>query len=503
MSAQKQTKPVALELPMAATFASPELRRTIKKVMLINPPGKITVTEHGSRERKLAVPPLGLAYLAAQLRSHQMEVSVLDVLIEGYENEWSSDNVILYGLSEDDIRARIRAFNPDMIGVSCLFSNRGKEALRLCEIAKEVVPDSHVVMGGQHPSGFPQLVAQPVIDYMMFGESENALLELIDAINTGGDLSKVSQIILKKGGGHWRSRQMRLPDVELMPYPAWDLINLEKYWGVGLSEYEINTEGEKRFMVMITSRGCPHACSFCTAPMMTERRYKWRSVENVIAEIRLYIDRYGIREVHFWDDNFFINKRRTKELLRALIEATPGISYQVPSGAEINALDEELIDLMARAGFKKVFMAVESPNEDIQLNQIDKKVKLHRIKQLVDKLASVGIISEGSFMVGFPHETKAQVDETFRRVQEFGFDRISISIVNPLPGTELFKQCETEGLLPEDFDPQDIRWSAENIKLEGIERGYLGKRRREVWLDYMSKRIDVQRYENQNAARTL
>jgi len=503
MTSIRSSKSVSLELPMAATFAKPELRSTVKKVMLINPPGKITVTEHGSRERKLAVPPLGLAYLAAQLRHHEVDVNILDVLIEGYEHEWPSDNVILYGLSEDQIRARIRAFNPDMIGISCLFSNRGKEALRLCEIAKEEIPDAHVVMGGQHPSGFPQLVTQPYIDYMMFGESENALLELIDTINTGGDLSKVSQIILKKGAGHWRSRQMRLPDVELMPYPAWDLVDLEKYWTVGLSDYEINNEGEKRFMVMITSRGCPHACSFCTAPMMTERRYKWRPLEDIINEIRSYVERYGIKEIHFWDDNFFINKRRTKELLRALIEATPNISYQVPSGAEINALDEELIDLMARAGFKKVFMAVESPNEDIQLNQIDKKVKLHRIKELVDKLASVGIISEGSFMVGFPHETKAQVDETFKRVKEFGFDRISISIVNPLPGTELFKQCETEGLLPDDFDPQDIRWSAENIKLEGIERGYLGKRRREVWLEYMSSRIDVEQYENQNAARTL
>ena len=296
---------------------------------------------------------------------------------------------------------------------------------------------------------------------------------------------------------------MRLPDVDVTPFPAWDLVNLEKYWNVGLSEYEVNEEGEKRFMVMISSRGCPHACTFCTAPMMTERRYKYRSLEDIVKEIRLYADKYGTKEIHFWDDNFFINKRRTKELLRGLIEATPGISYQVPSGAEINAIDEEMIDLMARAGFKKVFMAVESPNEEIQLNHIDKKVKLHRVRELVQKLRSVGIISERSFMVGFPHETRAQVDETFKKVKEFGFDRISISIVNPLPGTALYEQCEKEGLLPPDFDAQDIRWSSENIMLEGIERGYLGKRRREVWLEYMKDRIDIEKYENQNVARTL
>lgn len=489
--------------PMATTRAEPGLRNPVRKIMLINPPGKITVTEHGSRERKLAVPPLGLAYLGAQLKRFNYEVCILDVLVEGYEHEQVSDNTILYGLPEDQVRKRIRAFDPDLIGVSCLFSNRGKEALRLCEISKQEIPEAHVMMGGQHPSGFPKLVTYPFVDYMMFGESENSLIELLEAINTGSDLGKVSQIILKKDGGYWKSRQLRLPDVAVTPYPAWDLVKLEKYWAAGLSEYEVNDEGEKRFMVMISSRGCPHACGFCTAPMMTERRYKYRRLEDIVKEIRLYADKYGTREIHFWDDNFFINKRRTKELLRGLVEATPEVSYQVPSGAEVNALDEEMIDLMARARFKKVFMAVESPNEEIQSTHIEKKVKLHRVRELVGKLRSVGIISEGSFMVGFPHETRQQVDETFRKVKEFGFDRISISIVNPLPGTALYEQCEREGLLPPDFDPQDIRWSTENIILEGIERGYLGKRRREVWLEYMKDRIDIEKYENQNVARTL
>ena len=167
--------------------------------------------------------------------------------------------------------------------------------------------------------------------------------------STGSDLTKVSQIILRKDGGYWRSPQLRLPDVDLMPYPAWDLVNLKKYWNVGLSEYEVNDEGEKRFMVMISSRGCPHACTFCTAPMMTERRYKYRSLDDIVKEIRLYADNYGTREINFWDDNFFINKRRTKELLRGLIAETPGMTYQVPSGAEINAIDEEMIDLMSQA----------------------------------------------------------------------------------------------------------------------------------------------------------
>lgn len=477
-----------------------ELRKNVKKVMLINPPGKIAITSQGSRERKLAVPPLGLAYLAASLARAGIEVDILDVLIEGYENEQLADNTITYGLSESDIRKRIREFNPDMIGVSCLFSNRGEDALNLCKIAKEEVPDAYVVMGGQHPSGYPVLVLDPNVDLILYGEADMAIVALIEAINKGTDLKEVAQIILKDGDTYWKSPKSFQPGVMDVPLPAWDYVKLEKYWQAGLADYEIAHGGEKRFMVMITSRGCPHDCNFCTAPMMTDRRYRRREIEDVVAEIDLYVKKYGITEVNFWDDNFFIDTKRVKKLLAALAENFPGLSFQVPSGAEINAIDDEVIELMAKARFKKLFMAVESANEEIQASHVDKKVKLHRVHALVEKLRKVGIISEGSFMVGFPGETKEQIDNTFKRAQEFGFDRISISIVNPLPGTDLYDECVEKDLLHKDFNPQKVRWSMENIKLDGVERGYVEKQRRVIWMNYMKERIEVEKYEKQNVS---
>lgn len=474
-------------------------RKKISKVMLVTPPGKIAITSQGSRERKLAVPPLGIAYLAASLRQIGVEVQVLDVLIEGYETEQQlQPNEVTYGLTEEEIRKRLRDFNPDMVGVSCLFSNRGKEALNLCRLAREELPESYVVLGGQHPSGYPAIVNDPNVDLIMFGEADLAVQELIEAINSGTELREVSQIILKDPvSGFWKSGKSRLPGVHGLPQPAWDYVNLPKYWNAGLADYEIH-EGEKRFMVMISSRGCPHDCNFCTAPMMTDRKYRQREIPDVIKEIESYVTKYGIKEVNFWDDNFFINTKRVKKLLAAVTEAFPGMSFQVPSGTEINAVDDETIELMAKAGFKKLFMAVESANEEIQMTQVDKKVKLHRISSLVEKLRSVGIISEGSFMVGFPGETKAQIDNTFKRAQEFGFDRISISIVNPLPGTDLYDEVIEKGLLHDDFDPQNVRWSMENIKMPEVERGYIQKQRRVVWLNYMQEKIDVEKYEKQN-----
>ncbi|MBT5033998.1 MAG: radical SAM protein, partial [Rhodospirillaceae bacterium] len=211
-----------------------------------------------------------------------------------------------------------------------------------------------------------------------------------------------------------------------------------------------------------------------------------------------YRDTYGVDEIHFWDDNFFINKKRVKKLLKALVENFPDMSFQVPSGSEVNAIDDEVIELLSQAGFTKLFMAIESLNPDIQEDVIDKHVDLARVPDIVEKLRVKGIISEGSFMVGFPGESKAQIDHTFDTASKLGLDRISVSIVNPLPGTPLYDECIEKDLVYDDFDPQNVRWSTENIKMEEVDRGYISKRRREVWESYMKDKIDITKYETQN-----
>jgi phosphonoacetaldehyde methylase len=474
----------------------PTLRENVRRVLLMSPPGKVTVSPEGSVEQKLAVPPLGLAYLAASLRKNGYEVRILDVMVEGYwQDRTTESGAIIYGLEDEEVRNRIAAFDPDMIGVSCLFSNRGSEALALCALAKSVAPDAHLVFGGQHPTGMPQLVLDENVDYILYGEADNSLVRLIETINAGGNLSDVPQIVLKNGTNFWRSPENDYPDPRELPDPAWDLVNIEKYWAADMPLYGLPNQKREKFLVMISTRGCPHNCYFCTAPMMTDRRFRVREIEDVIDEIQRNKDEYGLNRVYFWDDNFFINKKRTKRLLRAMIDAFPDIKFECPSGAEANALDDEVVDLLADAGFTRLQLPVESATEEVQEARVDKKVDLSRIPDLVRKIQSKGIQVTGSFMVGFPHETKEQIDTTFQRATELNMDSISISIVNPLPGTGLYEECEREGLFHDDFDPQEIRWSRESIKLDGVPRGYLAEKRREVWREYMSDRLDIQNHE--------
>jgi magnesium-protoporphyrin IX monomethyl ester (oxidative) cyclase len=477
-------------------FADPKLRKKIKKVLLINLHGKIMITEEGSRERKLAVPPLGLAYLAAAITGIKIDVEVLDILIEGYDQETSKNNVVVYGLNNAQIKERIDASQADMVGISCLFSNRGKEALDVCRMVREVSPFAHIAAGGQHFSGITELIKRQELDYILVGEADNSFVDLINAINQQDDLTKVDGIVLYRGKQIWQTPKKCFPNVCKLPYPQWELFSLEKYWATGVIDYELSDHA-KKFMTMVTSRGCPHNCYFCTKSLMSGRRYRERDVEDVLNEIKLYWQTYDLKKIYFWDDNFFVNKNRVKILLTQLYNRFPGFRFQVTSGTEVNALDDEVIDLMGKAGFDKVFLAIETVNQELQDRLIDKKVSIARIKELVIKIKSAGIVAEGSFMVGFPGETKAQMDATFEMATKLGLDRISISIVNPLPGTMLYDQCAREGLFFPDFDGENIRWSMENIRLDAVPRGYIAQKRREVWESYMKERIDIQTYETQ------
>lgn len=472
-----------------------EERASIKKIMLVSPHGKFTITPEGSRERKLAVPSLGLAYLAAQLLKHGYEVELLDTLVEGFDNEFPFGNAILYGLDFAQVKERIQRSAPDLVAVSCLFSNRINEVMEICRIAKGLNPDVHVLLGGQHVSGMPETVLADEVDYILRGEADDAVIQLIETINRGGDLRQVDGIVLKTAEGVFVGSKTSYPDVKQLPRPAWHLFNLEKYWEIGMADYEIAVDDPKRFMVVVTSRGCPHDCYFCTSKLNSGRKYRQRDIEDVINEIKNYYDAYGVRRIYFWDDNFFISKARVKTLLLRLIDTFTDVQFEVPSGSEVNAIDEEIIQLMAAAGFKKLTLSVESANQDIQDQMVDKNVNLQRIPQVVQAIKDAGMIAGGSFMVGFPGETREQVDSTFERATQFGFDRISISIVNPLPGTGLWDVCVQENLLADDFDIAQIRWSQENIQLKDIPRGYLARRRREVWEDYMKQKIDIESYQ--------
>lgn len=483
----------------------------VRKVLLMNPPGKCFVRKvDGSIvERKHCQPPLGLVYLAASCLNAGYEVELLDILAEGYDNEVLSEHFIVYGLDIDTVLARIGQSKPDIIGMSILFSHVASECYSILHRIRETYPDIPIVLGGHHPSAMPETVMEnPDIDYVMIGECDTTFPQFLDALNGEGGLDEVRGLYYRENGAvrstmdgvrpaksgptykyYFRKDGPNPGDLETIPMPAWHLLDMERYWKSHVRMGGGNVMRE-RYFPMVSSRGCPHTCYFCTSPLMGGYKgYRKRTVEDVCAEIRWLKDVYGVQEIQFLDDNFFISVPRVKELLKALAEQFPDVVFSVPAGTEANALDDEVIELMARANFYRVILALEAGDQQIQDALIDKRVDLARVPSIVAKCKEVGLEVRGYFMLGFPNEKRAQIMHTAEFAKSLDLDDFALSVVSPLPGTPLFDQCVDEKLLTSGFDINDIRYSVSHIRLPDMTSEELENVRRSYWMEHKARKI--------------
>ena len=480
------------------------------KIVLINPPGRILVKPDGTiGERKHCTPPLGLAYLAANLRKAKYEVEGIDMLAEGYETERLRDQTIIYGLTIDETVERIRKANPILIGIGVLFSARAAEAFKLGEAIRKKLPHIKILYGGQHLSGMPlQNMKNSFIDFVIQGEADESIVQLMDSLNghlpinqvTGlfhrengvvkDNMDGIKPVVVGKGWKYYRHKEAPIPHkIDELPFPAWDLFPMEKYWASEV-RFGLGDITRERFAIVQSTRGCPHVCSFCTSPLLSGyKAYRRRSVDHVIEEIHWLKKTYNIEEIQFMDDNFFVSVPRVKKLCKRLIEEFPDLVFSAPGGAEVNSLDDELIDLLAKTNFHKLMLAIEAGSEEIQEKRVDKKVKLHRVPHVIQTIRDKGMTTHGLFMIGFPDETKEQMDRTINFAKSLDLDDFSILIVTPLPGTPLYDECMDRDLLLEGFDINDLCYGNSNIKLRDVHTKDVERLRRETWLDMKNRKM--------------
>lgn len=478
-------------------------------VLLINPPGKVYIYPDGSpAHRKHCTPPLGLAYLAASARKFGYDPRILDIVAEGYETERMDGSFLVYGLTWDRVKARIEAENPDVIGISVLFSNIITEVYALAGRIKQAFPHIPVILGGHHPTGAADEVMKcPDVDYVMLGESDLSFVEFLDYLNGKRPVESVTTLYYRQDGEvkntmtgakpvheglgwkYYNRKDAGIPlELDELPLPAWDLVDMDIYWNtqVRIGGGDVSRQ---RYAVMVSTRGCPHVCYFCTSPLVSGYKgYRKRDNDSVMNEIRWLVDTYGVEEIQFMDDNFNISRPRVMKLMERLAEEFPNVLFSATGGTEVNALDDEMIELMARSNFYKVLLAIEAADESLQSAIIDKKVKIHRVPQVVDKLKAAGIETRALFMIGFPGETRGQIQKTIDLAKSLDVDDFYISIVTPMPGTPLYDECVEKGLFVDGFDINNIRFSVTSIKLPDTSAEELESIRRTVWHEAFEER---------------
>jgi len=340
--------------------------------------------------------PLGLLYLISVLRQNfpgQFEIELIEQA--------------LYDLSFEQMRDRIKKFNPDLVGFSCL-SMEADAVNKLSKIVKEIKPTCLTLLGGPHASVFyDKILQETAIDILIIGEGETTFIELIKKLIASKPIDDINGIAFKKENKIVITPPREpIEDLNNLPFPAWDMINFKQYSKVpGMNVYYKNIP----WCAIFTSRGCPFRCAYCHN--IFGKRTRFRSPENVIAEIELLTRKYGVKEIHIVDDIFNLDLPRAKKICDLIIEKGIKISIAFPNALRGDMMDKELIDKLKQAGCYCIAYAIETASPRIQ-KLINKNLNIDKVRQAINWTYEKKINAHGYFMIGFPSETKEEIKKT-------------------------------------------------------------------------------------------
>lgn len=457
------------------------------KILLIQPQGNYIRKTNGEVGAKLAVPPLGLLYIASYLQQNGYDnVEILDCQVEDFTHEepvrtFRGHKIIRYGLSDNNIFSEINNRMPDIVGISCLQCTRSPEAHSLAQIVKKVNKDIKTVIGGQYASSLSGLVIKDTnIDYCIKGEGERAMLTIADEVKEE----------LAQNHTHTEHYGITINGEPLNNidhlYPAWDLIDLKKYAKINLSPNRKTKN--KNYTIMITSRGCAHSCIYCPVRNIFGSKWRGRSSLSIMNEIEM-LRNLGIQEIQFEDSDILASKKRMLTLCEQLKKSD--ISWCSPHGMSIQKLDKELLSTMYESGCYALHLSVEFGSERM-LTKIKPTVDLKYTKNIVAYAKGLGMDITTFTMIGHPNETKEDVNKTIDFTLSLEPNAPYFFLMQPMPNTPFHDWCSKNKFILDDFQWDNLRYSIQNLKNKNFEfnseTGYseLEQLRYDVWQGYMS-----------------
>ncbi len=431
----------------------------IEKILLIFPPSTSTIGH-----QRMCAHPLGIAYLGAVLKK-DYKVKLLDATAEDHRNvEILENDLVRYGLSDEQIKKRIAEYSPDVVGITCLYSSQFPFVRKTCQLTKEINPKILTIVGGNHPTFLAsESLREKSIDFIILGEGEGTLPSLLRRLESGQDFGDLEGIAFRRDGQvQVNPRSTYIEDLDELPFPARELLPMKKYSKINIPMSI--TSKSRYWATIITSRGCPAKCIFCSSVNFWGNHYRSRSAENVLDEIELLVKEYKIKEIQFCDDNLIFDKERAKEIFQGIIDRGLKIFWNTPNGIALWRLDEELLELMKASGCYELTLAIESGDQEVLSKTIRKPLKLIRVESLTRSIQKLKIRTHSFFIIGFPGETKEQIRRTFSFARKLRLTSAWFFIANPLPGSKLYEICKQKGYLKDGFDFKTINYTKSNYE---------------------------------------
>lgn len=394
------------------------------KVLLINP------SQHNTYGFKMnpAYPPMGLLYIASVLEDEGCQVRFVDIDADG--------------LNLQNFYNLFNEFNPAIVGLTALtpaFNN----ALSVARIVKDTHRNIRVVFGGIHATIAPaDVIHNKYIDFVIEGEGEIPIRELIRQLDSGRpDYTKVPGLWYKQDGDILKNpRPALINELDSIPFPARHLIeNPKRYLSQDAIRMPVAT--------IITSRGCPGRCTFCQTKQIFGKVFRYRSVENIIAEIGILINRFKVKEIHIMDDVFTLRKERVLKLCDEIKKREYDVSFQIANGLRADMVDEEILRALKSIGLMNVGFGVETGSELIMKNIKKDEITKSKLREAFNIAKRLGFETWGFFILGLPGETKLTANETINFAKELDPNFAKFLILKPFPGSEIFEELNVKGLI--------------------------------------------------------
>jgi radical SAM superfamily enzyme YgiQ (UPF0313 family) len=415
---------------------------TIRKIVLIAPPSD-------AGQRKDALIPSGLLSIAGVLRENQYNVKVLNA---GF---FIKDKL-------EYIRENISGYAPDVIGIG-FPTDAYESAKKIAQLAKEFFPNMKIIAGGIHPTAMPaETLTSPYFDYLVRGEGEMTTLELINALRDSKSVSQVAGVWHRENGKIITnpSRPV-IADLDTIPFNYLDLlIDLNKYPKEALGQIH-------------SSRGCVYNCAYCSSQIIWGNAVRFRSAENVLAQIDYLYDKYKVRDINFADDNFTLEPKRIRAICTGMIANKEKISWRCCSRADIHKrFDIELLKLMKRSGCKNICIGFESGSQKI-LDRSERDLEINQVETLVKMVKSAGIKIHADFIIGLPGENERTLNQTLELMGKIWHSvrpTMSVAIFKSYPGTLTYQRNENSDLKGQTLQIKEIFNYAEMCNIKNLSR---------------------------------
>lgn len=405
--------------------------------------------------------PLPLLYLASALRvrNHTPLISDLSV-IAGLTTDFRGD------LPEGWLQS-IHRFSPELFGINCFTSLHFQFVMHVAKTLRKNYPNIPIVVGGSHPSLFPKdiLANCPYIDFIIVGEGEEQITQLVDALSLNGfnaNLSHIQSFAWRKDGKIlYQPRKSFVADLDTLPDPAWDLINFSDYHSDHSQWNNPKNLSFKLAVPIVSSRSCPFKCNFCAAYTTMGRKFRMRSPQRVVDEIQMLHEYYGENYFDFLDDNMNLNKKHILTICSEICKRGLNIEFETLSGLHMGSLSDEVVDALDQAGCVFVRLPIEHGNDRIRNEIIGKRLDREKIYAVCAAFKrKPSIRTAGLFIMGFPEDTCETLEDTRKMILDLRLDLNQVSSLLPFPGTRVFEQASRDGLLLRNYNVDSL-WAGE------------------------------------------